>query len=172
MRLAPLRVCIFVLIAFVLGVAVGTLRLRPVATQNAKTGLRLSVVGIAVPAQNYEASRDFYTKVMGMKLAFAWSSPDGKRTNSYLQLNRDTFIELQTAADGASASMTHIHTVTEDLDAKVAQLRRAGATVSEPRVVSPTMERSVNVTEPNGIHVEVNELVPDSLTRRAFDDWK
>jgi predicted enzyme related to lactoylglutathione lyase len=142
------------------------------AQEKQSSGLRLSVVGIAVPASNYEASRDFYTKVMGLKLAFAWSSPDAKRTNSYLQLNRDTFIELQTAAEGAPASMTHIHTVTPDLDAEIARLRKAGATVSDPRIVSPTMDKSVNVTEPNGIHIEVNELVPGSLTRKAVDGWK
>jgi len=162
-----------VLVAFLMGIAVGTVLLQPSAADESKnTGLRLSVVGFAVPASNFQASLDFYTKVLGLKEAFAWQSPDGKRTNAYLQFNQNTFIELGTAGEGKEASINHIHTVTPNLDAEIARLRSLGATVSEPHVVSPTMERSVNVTEPNGIHIEVNELIHGSLTREAVDSWK
>ena len=79
--------------------------------------------------------------------------------------------------------LTHVHLLTEDLNATIARLRQAGLasgprnattpnTVTEAGMVQPSNVRSANVFDPNGIRLELNELLPDSLTKKAMDAWK
>jgi len=56
----------------------------------------LALLTLLIGTQNYAESLNFYTKVMGFRAAFSFS-PNGKTTNTYLQLSRDTFLELQEA---------------------------------------------------------------------------
>jgi len=77
----------FYLGAFLVGgMAVWTLMMQPGSAQErGNTGLRLSVVGIAV--KDYPESQNFYEKIMGFPVAFKFSSQDGKRTTTYYQLS-------------------------------------------------------------------------------------
>jgi hypothetical protein len=49
--------------------------------------------------------------------------------------------------------------------------KQRGANVSEIRV-SPTKAILSNVTDPNGVRMELLELPPESLHRQAMDRWK
>src|ERR1700674_5766573 len=86
------------------------------AQQSANPGLSLSVVGIG--AKDYAESLNFYTKVLGFRAAFSFS-PNGKTNNTYFQVSRDTFLELQEATANNPPGLTHIHMHTEDVDAVV-----------------------------------------------------
>src|ERR1700719_205881 len=110
---------------FVFAVVVfGILVIQPSAAQeSANPGLSLSVVGVG--AKDYAESLNFYTKVMGFRPAFSFS-PNGKTHNTYFQVSRDTFLELQEAPANATPGLTHIHMQTGDVDAIVARLRKAG----------------------------------------------
>src|SRR5580704_18902484 len=77
---------------FVAGIVVGTILMQSGAAQEKRTPLRLNHVGIAVT--DFQKSLDFYTKVMGFRVAFKFPGPEGKPTTTFLQLNRDTFIEM------------------------------------------------------------------------------
>jgi catechol 2,3-dioxygenase-like lactoylglutathione lyase family enzyme len=148
------------------------------AQESPGAGLRLSVVGIG--AKDYAESLNFYTKVMGFRAAFSFS-PNGKTTNSYLQLSRDTFLELQAAPAGTPSRLTHIHMQTEDVDASVARLRKAGLApcgetlkmgcMIDPRIAQPTQEKSATIVDPSGIRIEPTQFIPGSLTRKAVDTW-
>jgi catechol 2,3-dioxygenase-like lactoylglutathione lyase family enzyme len=165
---------------FTIAVAVfGILGVEPgAAQQNTHADLRLSVVGIGT--KDYAESLNFYTKVMGFRAAFSFS-PNGKTTNTYLQLSRDTFLELQEAPANTPPRLTHIHMQTEDVDASVARLRKAGvAACSEtlktgcmidPRIAQPTQEKSATIVDPSGIRIEPTQFIPGSLTRKAVDSW-
>ena len=48
----------------------------------------------------------------------------------------------------------------------------AGCTVTEIGMVQPANVRSANVFDPNGIRIELNEWLPDSLTKKAAESWK
>ena len=92
---------------FVAGIFVGAIMMRPgAAQQNRSAGLRLNHVGIAV--KDFQESLNFYTKVMGFRVAYAFPSPDGKPTTTFLQINRDTFIEMAPAS-AESPSRYHAH---------------------------------------------------------------
>src|SRR5581483_11457598 len=94
-------------------------------------GLVLNHVGIAVT--DFQESLNFYTKVMGFKVAYAMPSPDGKPTTTFLQINKDTFIEMAPASANLPAGLTHIGLIAEDANAAIARLRGAGATLPDAR---------------------------------------
>jgi hypothetical protein len=65
----------------------------------------------------------------------------------------------------------------------IARLRQAGLasgarnattpnTVTEAGVTQPSNVKSANVFDPNGIRLELNELLPESLTKKAMESWK
>ena len=157
---------------FVAGSAVGAVAMQTVAAQeSSNTGLRLNHVGIAV--EDVGEAIEFYTKVMGFRVAFEFPSPDGRPTTTYLQINRDTFLEVAPAnADRAAGTISHIGIQAENADATIARLRQGGATVTDPRVSSNSRAKLANVTDPNGIRLELNELVPGSLARQAVESWR
>ena len=156
---------------FVAGIVVGTLLIQPGAAQDTQNGsLRLNHVGIAV--KDFQESLNFYTKVMGFRVAYALPSPDGKPTTTFLQINRDTFIEMAPASANLPAGLTHIGILTDNANAAVSQLRQAGATIADPRSGGATGSRLSNVTDPNGIRVEIVEQPSGSLMRKAIESWK
>jgi len=156
---------------FVAGIVVGTVLISPGAAQDAgKGGLRLNHVGIAV--KDFQESLNFYTKVMGFKVAYAFPSPDGKPTTTFLQINRDTFLEMAPASANLSVGITHVGILTDDANGTVTQLRQAGATPPDVRSGGGTGSRLSNVMDPNGIRIEIVEQPAGSLMRKAMESWK
>jgi catechol 2,3-dioxygenase-like lactoylglutathione lyase family enzyme len=156
---------------FVAGILVGSLFMQPSAAQEKNRGLRLNHVGIAVT--NYEESLNFYTKVMGFKVAFRFPpTADGKPTTTYFQINRDTFLEMAPASATQPAGLTHIGIESTDIKSSIAAIRAAGGMAEDFRVSGPTKALLSNVADPNGIRVELVELTPDSLHKKAEDSWK
>jgi len=158
---------------FVAGIVVGTVMMQTSAAQETRnTGLWLNHVGIAV--KDYQQSVDFYTKVMGFRKAFGGEvGKDGKPGTVYLQISRDTFLEVAEANDKMPVGITHLGLQVDDEDATVSRLRQSGATATDPRV-SPALSKSklANVTDPNGIRVELSEAIPGSVLRQVEESWK
>lgn len=155
---------------FAAGVFVGGAMPPAGAQQPDGASLRLNHVGIAV--KDFQESLNFYTKVMGFKVAYALPSPDGKPTTTFLQISRDTFIEMAPATDKLPAGLTHIGLLTDDANASVTQLRQRGANVPDVRSGGGTGSRLSNVLDPNGIRLELVEQPAGSLMRKAMDSSK
>ncbi len=156
---------------FVAGVVVGTAMIPPtVAQETANGALRLNHVGIAV--KDFQQSLNFYTKVMGFRVAYALPSPDGKPTTTFLQISRDTFLEMAPASANLPAGITHIGILTDDANASVTQLRQKGATMPDVRSGGGTGSRLSNVMDPEGIRLELVEQPSGSLMRKAMESWK
>jgi len=155
---------------FAAGMIAGIVMMQPGATQPSQSlGLRLNHVGIY--AKDYEDSMRFYTKVLGLREAFTIKDNNGKPTLTYLQITRDTFLELAPATGDRTPGLSHIGIWPENLNATVAGLRERGVTVADPRTGS-TKTSITNVTDPNGIRLELLDFLPDSLPRKAMDAWK
>jgi catechol 2,3-dioxygenase-like lactoylglutathione lyase family enzyme len=157
---------------FAAGTIFGTLVLRPSAAQDSKnTNLHLNHVGIAV--KDVDATVNYYTKVMGYRVAFKFPSPDGRPTTTYMQINRDTFLEIAPASDALPAgTITHMGIQSDDVKAAVAQIRMNGGKPEDAHLSGPTKALLSNITDPNGIRTELIELTPDSLHKQAVDRWK
>jgi catechol 2,3-dioxygenase-like lactoylglutathione lyase family enzyme len=173
----------FTLFTAGLGVLIAGIALQTGAAQGQaakSSGFRLSLVGIAV--SDYAKSQAFYERVMGFPAAFKFSSPDGTRTNTFFQMSRDSFLEMQQATADVRPGLTHAHFVVDDLTATLARLRQAGlpaAPQNGPLANAVTAAgfsqnifvKNANVYDPNGIRLELNELVPESLMKKAADSW-
>ena len=155
---------------FTAGVAAGVLMMEPgAAQQNSNPGLRLNHVGIY--ARDFDESMRFYTQVMGFREAFTIRDPEGKPTLAYLQITRDTFLELAPANAQRPAGLSHIGIWPADLSAAVATLRARGVKVDDPRT-GATKTSITNVIDPNGVRLELLDFLAGSLPRKAMDDWK
>ena len=155
---------------FVAGIVVGTLLIQPGSAEVPVTGVRLNHVGIAV--KDFDQSLNFYTKVMGFKVAFRFPSPDGKPTTTYFQINRDTFLEMAPASARLPEGITHMGIETPDLKQTVMQLRANGGMPEDAHLSGPTKAMLSNIMDPNGIRLELIELTPDSLHKKAEESWK
>ena len=154
----------------VVGIAIGMVMMQPTAAQQERvTGLRLNHVGMYV--KNFDESMNFYTKTMGFREAFSIKDKDGKPTLTYLQISRDTFLELAPATAERPVGLSHVGIWADDVKGAAAALRQQGVKVDDPRT-GATKAPLTNVMDPNGIRVELVELTPDSLQRKAVDAWK
>jgi lactoylglutathione lyase len=156
---------------FVAGIVIGSMGMQSlVAQQNGNTGHRINHIGIRV--KDYQQSLDFYTRVLGFKEAYRFPSPDGKPSTTFLQLSKDTFIEMAPPSGNQPAGITHIGLYSDDAAATVMQFRQAGATVNDVRSSENSGSKLSNVTDPNGIRIEINEQPAGSLMKKAMDAWR
>lgn len=160
-------------VLFLSGLVFGAVMMTSTTAQeNRSTGLRLNHVGISVP--NFEQTLAFYEKVMGFRVAYRFPpNPDGRPSTAFVQISRDTFLEVAPAAADAKPAITHIGVWADDVNATVGRLRQNGATnATDPRPSANSGSRLANVTDPSGIRTELNEQPPNSLMRKAMDSWK
>jgi catechol 2,3-dioxygenase-like lactoylglutathione lyase family enzyme len=154
---------------FVAGLAVG-LTVQAVVAQNANKGVvMMNHVGINVP--DIPEAIKYYTEKMGYREAFHADNPDGTPRLVYMQISKTTFLELQKATPERPAGFTHYGLHVEDAKAAVSMFRRRGAMVSDTNV-SDTKAILANITDPYMGRVELAELTPESLHRKAIDSWK
>src|SRR4029077_15340855 len=124
---------------FAAGIIVGAFLMQPgsaqqSAQQKQSTGLRLSHVGIY--AKDYDESMRFYTQTMGLKEAFTIKDAAGKPTLSYLQITKDTFLELAPATGDRQVGLSHIGIWPENLDRAISTLRQRGQKVDDAKTGS------------------------------------
>jgi len=137
----------------------------------ATTGVVLNHVGLAVPSIPEAAA--FYKEKLGFKEAFRNSDPQGNPTAIYLQVSKNTFIELQQANTQRPAGINHFGLEAPNIKSTVATFKQRGATATEPGAPSAFSHAILaNVTDLNGLRIELAEMGPESLQRKAMDSWK
>lgn len=93
---------------FAAGIGVGAFLMQPGrAESNSGPALRLNHVGIYV--KDFDESMRFYTQTMGFHEAFTIKDPNGKPVLAYLQITRDTFLELAPNRRPSSGLEPHRH---------------------------------------------------------------
>jgi catechol 2,3-dioxygenase-like lactoylglutathione lyase family enzyme len=152
---------------FVAGIVIGAAVQTGIAQNAGLVGLN----HVAISVQNLDAAVEYYTKTMGFREAFRNLDEKGQPTLVYVQISKNTFIELQPANAQRPPGLNHLGIHVENMAAATAMFKQRGANVSETRV-SPTKAILANITDPNGIRIELAELPADSEHRKAMDRWK
>ncbi len=155
---------------FIAGIVVGLAVDAAVAqNQSPNRGLvGMNHVGIAVP--NLDQAVTYYTKTLGFPEAFRSVDEKGNVALVYVQISKNTFVELQ-PANGRPLGMNHFGIHVENMGQVTSMFKQRGANVSETRV-SPTKAILSNITDLNGVRIELAELPPESQHRKAMERWK
>jgi catechol 2,3-dioxygenase-like lactoylglutathione lyase family enzyme len=156
--------------AFVLGLLLGSVFVSGQAQEPRLAGENY-MNHVAVAVENFDEAFAFYTNKMGFREAFTVRDDGGRPTLAYVQVSRNTFIELQQANANRRPGLNHFGLHVENLRATVATLKQRGVTVEEPRS-RPDDSSVANATDPNGIRIEMFEFGPQSPQGKAIASWR
>ena len=138
--------------------------------QNANRGVvMMNHVGINVP--NIDEAVKYYTEKMGYKEAFRVFDEKKQPRLVYMQISKNTFLELNPANAQRPAGFTHYGLHVENVADAVAMFRKRGITVSDTNA-SDTKAVLANITDPYMGRIELAELPPESLHYKAIQSWK
>jgi len=126
---------------------------------------------IAISVPNFDEAVTFYTQKMGFREAFTVRNAQGQPQLAYVQVSRNTFVELQPANANRPPGLNHFGLHVENLRAVVDALKQRGVTVEEPRV-RPDDSSVANATDPQGIRIEMFQFGPGSPQGKAIASWK
>jgi len=155
---------------FAAGMIAAVFLMQPSHAQDDRlTGIRINHVGIW--AKDWDETLNFYIKTLGFKEAFTFKDKDGNVTTSYIQINKDNFLEIARATPERPAGLNHVGIWVDDIKATVAALRKRGVKVEEPRAGNSKAPLT-NMVDPNGIRFELLEFPPDSMQKKAIDTWR
>ena len=155
---------------FLFGLLLGSVLVPGVAQQQRLAGENY-VNHVAIAVEDFDEAFAFYTQKMGFREAFTVRDANGRPTLAYVQVNRNTFVELQQANANRRPGLNHFGLHVENLRATAATLKERGVTVEEPRS-RPDDSSVANATDPNGIRIEMFEFGPQSPQGKAIASWK
>ena len=155
-------------VLFAAGLMVGT-AVQIGLAQN-KNVVMMNHVGINVP--NIPEAITYYTQKMGYREAFRANDAQGRPTLVYLHISHNTFLELGQANAERPAGFTHYGLHVENIKSAVETFKQRGITVSDANKSASTNALLANINDPYMGRIELAELTPDSLHRKALDSWK
>ena len=146
------------------------LAMQVMTAQNTNSGVvMMNHVGISVP--NIAEAVTYYTQKMGYREAFRVNDDKGQPRLVYMQISKNTFLELNPVAAGRPAGFSHYGLHVENAAQAVARFRKNGLTVTDTNV-SDTKAVIANITDPYMGRIELAELTPESLHVKAIQNWK
>jgi catechol 2,3-dioxygenase-like lactoylglutathione lyase family enzyme len=146
------------------------LAVHVVMAQNANSGVvMMNHVAINVP--NIPEAVMYYSQKMGYREAFRVHDDKGQPRLVYMQISKNTFLELNQANAQRPAGFTHYGLHVENVADAVARFREKGLTVSDMNT-SDTKAILANITDPYMGRIELAELTPESLHSKAIQNWK
>ena len=157
-------------IVFVTGLLLGSV-LAPGFAQDTRLAGMSNINHVGISVRNFDAALAFYTQKMGFREAFVYRGAKGEPQLAYLQVSRNSFVELQPANATRPPGLTHYGLVVDDLKATFATLKQRGVTVEDPR---PGRRDSfvANAKDLDGVEMEFFQLGPDSPQAQASASWK
>ena len=155
---------------FVAGTVVGLAATSVAQNQSPNRGVvGLNHVAISVP--DIDNAVEYYTKTMGFPEAFRVTNPKGEVQLVYVQISKDTFIELAPAGPNRPPGLNHLGLHVDNMAAATAMFKARGANVGDIITTSPTKAILSNILDLNGNRIELTELPPQSLHQQATDRW-
>jgi catechol 2,3-dioxygenase-like lactoylglutathione lyase family enzyme len=157
-------------VLFAAGLFVGLAIQVLTAQQNSNGGVvMMNHVGISVP--NVDEAVAYYTQKMGYREAFRVNDEKGQPRLVYMQISKNTFLELNPATAQRPPGFSHYGLHVENAAQAVARFRRNGVTVTDTNL-SDTRAILANITDPYMGRIELAELPPESLHYKAIQSWK
>lgn len=155
---------------FVIGLLVGGAAMSLTAQGNRIPGNNgVNHVGINVANMNDAIA--FYGRNFGFGEAAVIRDDKGQPTLAFIQVSRNTFIELGPATAERPAGINHFGIHVDDLKAATANLRQRGVKIDDPRV-GRTISFITSVTDPAGVRMELSEIGPESMLGKAIAAWR
>jgi predicted enzyme related to lactoylglutathione lyase len=155
---------------FVSGLAVGLAVQVAVAQSGSKGVQMMNHVGVTVP--NMSEAVAYYTQKMGYKEAFRVTNDKGDPTLVYMQISKNTFLELNQGAPDRPMGFTHYGLVVDKAADAVKMFRDRGVKVTDVNVSAGTKANLANITDPYMGRIELVEITPESSHKKAIDSWK
>ena len=157
-------------VLFVAGLLSGLTVHVVVAQQTGGAGVEmLNHVGINVPDVTDAVA--YYTEKMGYREAFRANDSNGQPRLVYMQISKNTFLELQPTTAQRPAGFTHYGLVVSNAGDAVAAFKKRGLTVTDTSR-SDTGVILANITDPYMGRVELVEITPNSMHNKAIQSWK
>ena len=154
---------------FLAGLFVG-LVIEVGTAQNSNPGVvMMNHVGISVP--NVDEAVTYYTQKMGYREAFRVNDDKGQPRLVYMQISKNTFLELNPVTAQRPAGFSHYGLQVENAAQAVARFRRSGLAVTDTNL-SDTRAIIANITDPYMGRIELTELPPESMHYKAIQNWK
>jgi catechol 2,3-dioxygenase-like lactoylglutathione lyase family enzyme len=126
---------------------------------------------VAINVPDIAEAVTYYTQKMGYREAFRANDDKGQPRLVYMQISKNTFLELNPANAQRPAGFTHYGLHVDNVAAAVARFRKSGVTVTDTNT-SDTKAILANITDPYMGRIELAELPPESLHQQAIARWK
>ena len=162
-----MRGCMLFAAGLLVGLAVHTGVAQSLTPNRGLVGL--NHVGVAVP--DLPKAVEYDTKTLGFPEAFRSLAANGQPRLVYVQISQNTFVELQPGNPQMPSFINHMGIHVENMKPVVDMFKQRGANVSEIRT-SPTKAVLANITDLNGIRIELAELPDESDHRKAMNRWR
>jgi catechol 2,3-dioxygenase-like lactoylglutathione lyase family enzyme len=155
---------------FLTGLLVGGAAMAVGAQSSRITGNNgVNHVGIVV--DNMDEAIATYGKTFGFGEAAVLRDDKGQTTLAFIQVSRNTFIELSPASATRRAGLDHFGLQVDDATVATAELKERGVKIEEPRA-GRTVSFITSTTDPVGVRMELSELRADSMLGKAIAGWK
>ena len=158
------------LAGFVTGLLVGAAAMA-VGAQATRIDGNSGVNHVGISVESMDDAIAYYTKMFGFGEAAVLRDDTGQPTLAFIQVSRNTFIELGRASDARPAGLTHFGLEVDDLEAATAELRRRGVEIEDPRV-GRTISFITSTTDATGVRMELSEIGPESMLGKAIASWR
>ncbi len=157
------------LLLFVCGVLVGV-AIQATGAQTPPNQPAVRLNHVAVTVKDLPEALKFYQEKLGFREVVR--NPNGR--SAYLQISRDTFLEVQQQPNEQTPlGLNHWGLETQEIKSTVATFRERGLMVSDPGAPSAfTGGILANVNDPVYGRIELSEQPPDGKLRKASEAWK
>ena len=155
-------------IVFVLGLLLG----GAVATWSQEN--RVPAMGdidhVGIALDNFDESISFYTQKLGFREIERRKNDKGETMFVFVQVGKNTFLELAPANANRPAGLTHFGIGVSDVNATVAGLKDRGVMATAPRNVGTQWDLSSMMAP--GSRIELVQLGPESSLGKATASFK
>ena len=139
------------------------------AQEKAATLPQASLNHVMIRVPDFEQAKKFYSEKFGFREAFSFNASGRKPAFAYLQISRNTFLELQPASDEHPPGLGHIGLQVGNVRDAVDMLRQRGFTARDPGVSPQTGAHISSVQAAPGVIFELLEFPPNSLIQNAMN---